>query len=772
MNRFVFAVLLCFLGPGLPAQSGATDSMNVYHYHLDLDLAHLSSQSINGSAELTLHARYPDYQHNLYLDLLMLQIDSILVDGHVHPYHYNDTLITLAGSGLNLHDTLTVTVYYHGQPVVESANWGGFHILNDSSMAYNLGIGFQADPHNYGRVWFPCVDNFTDRATYSLHIHTRGDHKAICGGVLDSVRVHSNGHKTWYWHLEQTIPTYLASVAVAGFSEIEQVYSGVEGDIPVYLHVLPSDSLDALTTFSTINSALEAFELAFGPYRWPRVGFVGTPKGAMEHAMNIAFPRHAIDGTLNYERLVVHELAHSWFGNLVTCKTAKDMWLNEGWAVYSEAVFLESTQGKEAYMDYMREKRHEVIKTAHVTDDGYRPVYGPPKAYTYGATVYDKGATVVHAMRNYMGDSLFFQTTKAYLDTFAYSHASTQDMNQFFNQYSGVNLDDFFDAQVYGPGFSHFSIDSFNVHPSGTDYEVTLYLRQRLLGTSQMAHNNRMEVGFVDDQQNIITRQVAFSGPDSWETVTLPFYPRSVMMDPEEKLSHATTDRMVTLKDVGLKEFHHTYAGVEVESITDSALVRINHNWVPPANQITQPPLYHVSGKRYWKVEGVFPQGFHAKGHFEYVKSNLMDGELVNSVMDTLSLLYKECLSDSWKPIKYSRTGTLFTGSLISHTLNPGYYTLARYDKSLGACGEKSTERHITINPNPANQYVDIWMKNQEPVELTIYSMAGHKVAEKHIEATNQSYRLSLESIKPGVYLLSFRLKEHGLEETHRLVVQ
>ncbi len=776
MKRIIFAGILWILGlvysAPLTAQHRATDSMDVHHYHIDLDFVHLSGQSLSGFAELTLQARYPADQHNLYFDLLMLHIDSILVDGQVYPYHYNDTLITLPASGLDLYDTLTVVIYYHGQPVVESANWGGFHILNDSSMAYNLGIGFQADPHNYGRVWFPCVDNFTDRATYSYHIHTKGDQMAVCGGVLDSVTVHGNGHKTWHWDLKQTIPTYLASVAVSDFSEIEQVYPGVLGDIPVFLHVVPSDSSDALTTFSGINSALQAFESAFGPYRWPRVGFVGTPKGAMEHAMNIAFPRHAIDGTLNYERLVVHELAHSWFGNLVTCKTAADMWLNEGWAVYSEAIFRESTGGKEAYLDYMREKRHEVIKTAHVTDDGYRAVYGLPQAYTYGATVYDKGATVVHALRNYLGDSLFFHTTRAYLDTFAFGYASTQDMNQFFNQYSGINLDAFFDAWVYRPGFSHFSIDSFNVYPSGADYEITLYLRQRLLGTTQMADDNRLEVGFVDDQQNIIREQVQFSGPHSWVTLTLPFYPQSVMMDPGEKMSHATTDRMITLKGSGLEEFHHTYAGVEVEAVNDSALVRISHNWVAPANHKTEPPLYHVSGKRYWKVEGVFSSGFRARGHFEYVKSSLMDGELVNSVMDTLSLLYKKCLSDPWKPLKYSRMGTLFNGVLITDSLMPGYYTLGRYDKSLGVYDKEDDKKHITIIPNPASQYVDILVKDQGPVELMIYTVAGQMVTEKRVEGDNQAYRLSMDGLKPGVYLLRFRRKEQGLDETHKLVVQ
>ncbi|MFO8055568.1 MAG: M1 family aminopeptidase [Bacteroidales bacterium] len=768
----IFLAWVC-INPAV-GQQRATDSMDVHHYSINLELVHLSQQTLSGFTDLRLQAKYPQSQQHLYFDLLMLDVDSVRIDGQDHSFQYNDTLLKVSAQGLNLQDTLGVRVYYHGQPVVESANWGGFHFLSDGSLAYNLGIGFKSDPHNYGRVWFPCMDNFTDRATYDFHIRTKSENMAVCNGMLDSVSTHGNGEKTWHWGLEQSIPTYLASVAVSDFAVVENTYNGQQKDIPVYLHVAPGDSIKAINSFVNLDSAMAVYEAAFGPYRWPRVGYVGTVKGAMEHATSIAYPRHCIDGTLNCEGLMVHELAHSWFGNLVTCETAADMWLNEGWAVYSEAIFQEGFYGAASYKEYMRDKLHEVIKTAHVIDDGYKALYGIPHDYTYGATVYDKGATVVHSLRNYLEDSLFFATTKAYLDSFAFSHASTDDMNQFINAWAGVNVDDFFDAWVYRPGFSHFSVDSFSVNSSGGgQYEATVYLRQRLVGTQQMAMNNRLELGFVDDNRNIIYENVQFSGQDTVIHVQLPVQPVAVMMDPEEKTADATTDLYRTLSDTGYRDYEHTYAGVDVQSVQEPALVRITHNWIGPADPgNVQPDLYHVSPSRYWQLQGVFPSGFHAKGRFEYVKNDYLDGNLVNSMMDTLSLLYKKEHSDPWKPVDYTKSGSSFTGHLIVDTLKQGYYTLARYDESLGYQEKTGVENSFLVMPNPAEEYVEIQKDMEEITGVFLYNVGGQLVYKGEMGKGRCGISVPVSNMKAGIYLLKLRTKKSGLEQTYKLVVQ
>ena len=113
----------------------------------------------------------------------------------------------------------------------------------------------------------------------------------------------------------------------------------------------------------------------------------------MEHATNIAYPRYAIaNGDKTSETLFAHELAHHWWGNTITCKTQEDMWLNEGWASYSERLFLEAVYGKKAYEDDIEANHHSVLQFAHVLDEAVLPVSGIGHANTYGRHVYDKGA--------------------------------------------------------------------------------------------------------------------------------------------------------------------------------------------------------------------------------------------------------------------------------------------------------------------------------------------------------------------------------------------
>ncbi|MCF8331489.1 MAG: T9SS type A sorting domain-containing protein [Bacteroidales bacterium] len=773
MRKLLFLIILLFILPYITlSQNTSSDSMDIIHYNINLDIVHLSNKKLSGYAELTF-LTHPQ-QQNLYFDLLELQVDSVIIEGQNKPFQYNDTLLSvIADSTLTLTDTLTAIIYYQGQPVVEAANWGGFHFLSDSSLAYNLGIAFQAKPHNYGKVWFPCADNFIDRATYEFHIRTNSDNMAICTGTRDSVTTHANNEKIWHWRMNKTIPTYLASVAVSNFSVIEGQYSGLQSTIPTYLHVSPSDSIDALNSFVNLNDILSSYEQSYGPYRWPRVGYVGTVKGAMEHATSIAYPRHCIDGTLNCESLLAHELSHSWFGNLVTCESAEDMWMNEGWAVFSEATYKEGLYGKAAYKDYMRSKLHEVIQTAHITDNGYRALYGIPHEYTYGATVYDKGATVVHSLRNYLGDSLFFPTVKAYLDSFAFDHASTDDLNQFINTYSGVNVDEFFNAWIYRPGFSHFSVDSFRYIEGLAQFNTEIYIRQRLLGTSQYANRNKLQLGVLMENQDIIYKTITFSGADTVVLYNFPDEPVDVMMDPNEYISDATTDHSKTIKSTGNYSFPDTYAEINVQSIQDSSFLRITHNWVaPPDSQDIQPPLYHLSKKRYWQVEGVIPQGFHAKVAFEYRKFGNLDEDLIQSVTDSLTILFRKNRQESWRPVPASQTGSTYAGEIIIDTLRRGYYVLAKYDKSLSIINSADQKEKFKINPNPAKNSITISKQYSDDIRLHLYNSNGKLLYATQMGKYEKEKKIQLPELSSGVYFIQFINNKNGFERTKKLVIQ
>ncbi len=164
----------------------------------------------------------------------------------------------------------------------------------------------------------------------------------------------------------------------------------------------------------------------------------------MEHATNIAYPSFAVDGTLVFEDLMAHEFGHHWWGDLVTCETADDMWLNEGWASYSENLFMEAVYGREAYLDAVIFNQIEVMQYAHIQDGAHYPVSGVPFDVTYGRHVYNKGADVAHTLRGYMGDEAFFRCIREYLDAFAFQTANSEQFRDFLGECSGFDLDDFF----------------------------------------------------------------------------------------------------------------------------------------------------------------------------------------------------------------------------------------------------------------------------------------------------------------------------------------
>ena len=439
------------------------NDIDILHYSINLDITDFENKQISGNTIVQL-IPLKKSSSEIKLELLKMEIDSIfLFNEKLNSFKYDGKIITIP---YNLKSSegkccTKINIYYHGQPVQDLA-WGGF-FFSDSS-AYNIGVGMAADPHGFGRVWFPCSDSFTDKASYDFKITVPSKYKAVCSGKLEDVLKNNDGTKTYSWSLKQEVPTYLVSVAVAKYTIVEDLYKGIKRDIPISLYVYPEDSANAVYSFKNLKKAMASFEKGYGEYVWDRVGYVEVPftSGAMEHVCNIAYPEYAIDSTLMRETLMAHELSHHWFGNLVTCKTASDMWLNEGWASYSEALFKEDVHGKDAYKEYVRENHIKVLTQAHVMDNGYRAVSGVPHKYTYGKTVYDKGADVAYTLRGYMGDSLFFSSLTQYLKAFAYSSASSYDFQNSMSKYSGIDLTDFFDTWVFEKGFPHFSVASFN----------------------------------------------------------------------------------------------------------------------------------------------------------------------------------------------------------------------------------------------------------------------------------------------------------------------
>lgn len=751
MKHFLIFLLIFFL---YRHSTGSENiAVDVVHYRIELDIRDFSTRIIYGRTTVRLTPATAELD-TIILELRQLHVDSVYIDliNTSNFTHLGDSLRIVLFQALQPGDTVAVTVVYHGVPYSES--WGGFHF--SGQYAFNLGVGFVSYPPNLGKAWFPCNDNFFDRALYDFHIRVAGNHIAKCGGLLQSITPHPDGSRTFHWKMSNTIPTYLASVAVGEYVTVTDTFQGMQADIPVKITVRPSDVWKVANSFANLHEIVSNFETRFGPYPFEKIGYTSTALGAMEHAGNIFLPHATIDNTLNFEWLYAHEVAHMWLGNKVTCAGPGEMWLNEGMAVWCEILYREDLYGHEPALVVQRQKHREVLQFAHTTqgDGAYYALHNIPPAHVYGTTVYQKGGIVAQTLRNYIGDSLFFPAIQAYLDSFAFSYASSHDLRNVLSQHTGINLNGFFDSWVFQPGFPNYSVDSAVLLPGN---DVAVYVRQRSKGRDFTGNDNIVEITFMDASYNVYTDTMLFDGNLGMKVFHPPFEPSLLMLDYNEKICDATTDRHVFVHQPGTIEMTHTFTRLEVLSVTDTAFVRINHHWVAPDSLKSPITGLRLSPYRYWQVEGILPEGFHARGHFFYSRPAFLDNTLLlNQQNDSIVILYRPSDCSDWQPVDFTRIGPWSIGWIITDSLKAGEYTLAVWDTGItGNITRPPLNTNLRIIPNPTSGVVRIEWETENVTEVMVSAVNGSVVERIAIPKQQRFLEWCSSSLMPGIYIVT-----------------
>ncbi|CAN5662843.1 hypothetical protein BH11BAC1_BH11BAC1_05510 [soil metagenome] len=761
MKLRLFFFLLCF---AIKSSANVTDTIHVSHYNISLDTADFVAHTIKGATTLTVHSKLNGV-NNISLGLYILTIDSILSSGFPLAYSYNDTTIHITPPAvMNQGDSLTLSVYYHGAPKFD-ATFGGFYFAG--VYAYNIGVGFDADQHTFGKTWFPCVDEFTDRSTYEFHINTKFGNKAFCSGVLQSSILNADSTITWYWQLNQTIPTYLAGIAVAPFYTIHRNFSG----IPVELAVLPGDSANTLSTFRHLDSAIMNDITAWGAYPWDKIGYVMVPfnSGAMEHATSIHVGKGFINGTLTYESAIMaHELSHMWFGDLVTCRTEEDMWLNEGWATYNENFFNEFVYGPQVYDNNRRALHRQVVMYASIRDGGYYALNAVPHAKTYGYTVYKKGGNVVHSIRRFMGDSLFFPAVRTYLNNHAYSDVSSDDLMNDLAASSGISMTDYFATMIGLQGFPHVSIDSFTVTPNGNNFDVAVFTREKMKGNNQ-SFTLPVDFNFTNSTSDTnITSTV--NGFTNSFLFTLPFSPEWVGIDRHDKLTDASVDYEVQVSDTVTYNFPETYSKIQVMNLgSGNSNIRLINNYVTPDPFSVNTDFVRLSDYHYYKVEGIFAPGFLAKGSFGYDGGlNYVTGYLDNTLLtgaakeDSLLIYYRPHAGMNWElvngfSINFNGSHLDKRGWVEVDTLKVGEYVLGVRDINTGLISFRPKSDQLIIAPNPASDHCTVSFKvpPYKNSVITIADLSGKTVFTTPVFSYQDNIEWDTFYIRNGTYMVT-----------------
>ena len=384
------------------------------------------------------------------------------------------------------------------------------------------------------RTWFPCIDNPNFKAGRTeMRMTVPDGWIPVSNGALKTKTVHAEAKTTTYeWQESHPIATYLISLAIAPYAVIEDH----AGAVPVQYYVPGELEARARVDFGRTPQLLEYFSGLWQPYPFEKYAMASVPllTGAMEHTSATTMADTYINGDHECEDTVAHELAHQWWGDLVTPATWDDLWLNEGFATYAETLFTHQFQSADAALEGLLVQRSGYFQ---FDSDGSAAMVDPkvPAEDKFTPAVYEKGGWVLHMLRQKLGDTAFFGASAAYLKKFAFENAGTRDLKHVFEEFSGVNLTEFFDQWVFGAGYPVLTF-SWSYDTTARSIQLTIEQRGKIFKFPlELLIAGRDAKGV----RTTLPLQVAVETAKQTFTLNLPAgfpIPNGVALDPNLKL--------------------------------------------------------------------------------------------------------------------------------------------------------------------------------------------------------------------------------------------
>ena len=443
----------------------AINNYDVKFYFLDIELSNTSTY-IEGSVRIDAEVTSAILDTFVVELIPSLTIDSVLVNGIVRSVSRSGDEVYVTGLSFSNGNPITVQIWYHGLP----NTGGGF--FSGISTGTSPSWGAQAtwtlsEPFN-AKQWWPVKQVLEDKADSAwVFITTQSTNKAGSNGVLTAITSMGSNKVRYEWKTKYPINYYLISAAVSTYQEYE-IYAHPQGYpdsilILNYLYNHPNILNFFKPVIDQTADMIELFSDLFGlyPYASEKYGHAMAPfGGGMEHQTMSTM------GSFNFN-IVAHELGHQWFGDLVTCGTWQDIWINEGFASYTEYLaneFLKSHSDAQTLMASVH---------GNVMSQTGGSVFVPAQDATNVNRIfssrlsYNKGSALVHMIRFEVGDDqLFFDVLKTFLATYAHGVATGDDFRTVLENVSGRSFQDFFDQWYYGEGYPVFDVHWAQIDPT------------------------------------------------------------------------------------------------------------------------------------------------------------------------------------------------------------------------------------------------------------------------------------------------------------------
>jgi aminopeptidase N len=424
---------------------GANNDLLFYHLDIRIDPA---KKLVSGKN--TIRFRMLQDDTRIQLDLAdALNVDKILFDST--PLHYErdsgavfvDFPYTLRGGSV-----YSIDFYYSGTPV-QTGRFGGFTFGTDPSghpWIYTACEGIGAS------IWWPNKDQWRDEVeSMQISVAIPNDLVDVSNGRFLGKTDLGDGYTRWDWLVHYPINNYDVSVNIGNY----QHFSDKMGDLDMDFYALPEDMEKARKQFAQAKGMIEAYEHYFGEYPFKKDGYklVEVPYSGMEHQSAVTYGNHFANGYLErdwtgvgisprFDFIIIHESGHEWFGNSVSAADPSDMWIHEGWTTYLESLYVEYMYGKDDAIKYLNGYKPKVKNERPILT--LRGVNGEPPADQYF-----KGVLFINTLRSIVDDDAhWWKLLHDFYQHFKYQNIMTDDVVQFFNQQTGMNLTPIFDQYL------------------------------------------------------------------------------------------------------------------------------------------------------------------------------------------------------------------------------------------------------------------------------------------------------------------------------------
>jgi aminopeptidase N len=433
---------------------------SVQMVHLALDITpDFKQRSIVATAMLRLKPVVKPVQE-IKLDAVDLDVRSVTATEKVQAYQVTDKqLIVTFAEPIPPDKEVVITITYSAEPT------RGLY-FRTPEMGYKLGDThfFTQGEEIEARHWYPCLDSPNQQFTSEITCRVPEGMTAISNGRLVSdAKDPASELKVIHWSQEKPHANYLITLVAGYFQKLEDKAHNV----PLAFYTPPSEFAEAATSFRDTKDMVEYFEEEIGvPYPWDKYYQVCVNDfvaGGMENTSATTLTDSTLftDATENIrdsEGLISHELAHQWFGDLVTCKDWSHIWLNEGFATYYETLYRAHKHGRDAMLYELYQRARQITGMANDTTPIVRRTYDQPSEM-FGYLAYPKASWVLHMLRCQLGENLYRQCIKTYLKRHEYGNVVTEDLRAVIEELSGRSYDQFFDQWLYHGRFPDLDLD-------------------------------------------------------------------------------------------------------------------------------------------------------------------------------------------------------------------------------------------------------------------------------------------------------------------------